>query len=193
VPFVGLAGLVCASIIPSYTLIEETAPGHRGRTDAAEAALAQRGWKPLLSYLCTVQMLTFFIIQFCATLCRGGQERGTLNLYAAYAFDMGPKQLGLLNTVAMVFALPVLSLPETLPPVSSGGNLLWGTPTLSSSVVGIGCRLERDLQMPHGLCGQPHWGCLDGSGHADKYGVMVAWPLGVRWTPFGDTNTVHNT
>jgi MFS family permease len=107
VPFVGLAGLVCASIIPSYTLIEETAPGHRGRMDAAEAALAQQGWKPLLAYLCTVQMLTFFIIQFCATLCRGGQERGTLNLYAAYAFDMGPQQLGLLNTVAMVVALPV--------------------------------------------------------------------------------------
>src|SRR4030095_10252818 len=95
------------SSIPSYTLIEETAPGHRGRTDAAEAALAQQGWKPLLAYLCTVQMLTFSVIQFCATLCRGGQERGTLNLYAAYAFDMGPQRLRLLNTVAMVFALPV--------------------------------------------------------------------------------------
>jgi hypothetical protein len=86
-----------------------------------------------------------------------------------------------------------LSLPETLPLVSSGGNLLRGTPRLPSSVAGIGCRLERDLQMPHGLCGHTHRGCLDGSGHADTYGVMVAWPLGVRWTPFGDTNTVRNT
>jgi MFS family permease len=107
VPFVSLAGLVCASIIPSYTLIEETAPGRRGRLDDAEVALAKQGWKPLLAYICTVQMLTFFVIQFCATLCRGGQERGTLNLYAAYAFDMGPERLGLLNTVAMVFGLPV--------------------------------------------------------------------------------------
>jgi sugar phosphate permease len=107
VPFVGLAGLVCVSIIPSYTLIEETAPGRRGRTGDAEASLAHQGWKPLLAYLCTVQMLAFFVIQFCATLCRGGQERGTLNLYAAYAFDMGPEQLGLLNTAAIVFGLPV--------------------------------------------------------------------------------------
>jgi Phosphoesterase family len=54
VPFVGLAGLVCVSIIPSYTLIEETAPGRRGRTGDAEAALTHQGWKPLLAYLCTV-------------------------------------------------------------------------------------------------------------------------------------------
>jgi hypothetical protein len=86
-----------------------------------------------------------------------------------------------------------LSLPEILLPVSSGGNLRWGTPRLPSRVAGIGCRLERDLQMPYGLCGQTHRGCLDGSGHVDTYGVMVAWPLGVGWTPFGDTNTVHKT
>src|SRR4029453_7044627 len=64
VPFVGLAGLVCASIIPSYTLIEETAPGHRGRMDAAEAALAQQGWKPLLAYLCPGKSSPSFITQF---------------------------------------------------------------------------------------------------------------------------------
>ena len=66
-----------------------------------------QGWKPLLSYICTFHMLTFFVIQFCATLCRGGQERGTLNLYAVYAFDLGPERLGLLNTVAIAFVLPV--------------------------------------------------------------------------------------
>src|SRR5262245_19851871 len=35
--------------------------------------------------------------------------------------------------------------------------------------------------------------CLDGSGHVDTYGVMVAWPLGVGWTLCGDPNTVHTT
>jgi predicted MFS family arabinose efflux permease len=62
VPFVCLAGLVCASIIPSYTLLEETAPGRRGQPDDAEAALAKQSWKPLLTYICTFQMLTFFVI-----------------------------------------------------------------------------------------------------------------------------------
>ncbi|MGH8055812.1 MAG: MFS transporter, partial [Candidatus Entotheonellia bacterium] len=78
-----------------------------GRTDDAEAQLANQGWTSVLAYICTFQMLTFFVIQFCATLCRGGQEHGTLNLYAVYAFDMGPERLGLLNTAAIVFGLPV--------------------------------------------------------------------------------------
>jgi MFS family permease len=107
VPFMCHAVLVCASVIPSFTLIQETAPGRRGRMDIDEAALATQGWKPLLAYICTFQMLTFFVIQFCATLSRGGQEHGSLNLYAVYAFDMGPERLGLLNTAAIVFGLPV--------------------------------------------------------------------------------------
>jgi MFS family permease len=107
VPFMCHAVLVCASVIPSVTLIQETAPGRRGRMDTDEAALATQGWKPLLAYICTVQMLTFFVIQFCATLSRGGQEHGSLNLYAVYAFDLGPERLGLLNTAAIVCGLPV--------------------------------------------------------------------------------------
>jgi MFS family permease len=107
VPFMGHAILVCAAVIPSLTLIQETAPGRRGQANDAEAALAHQGWKPVLAYICTFPMLTFLVIQFCATLCRGGQEHGSLNLYAVYAFDLGPERLGLLNTAAIGFGLPV--------------------------------------------------------------------------------------
>jgi MFS family permease len=37
----------------------------------------------------------------------GGQEHGSLNLHAVYAFDLGPERLGLLNTAAIGFGLPV--------------------------------------------------------------------------------------
>jgi MFS family permease len=42
-----------------------------------------------------------------AQFCRGGQEQGSLNLYAVYAYDMGPGELGLLNTIAIMFGIPV--------------------------------------------------------------------------------------
>jgi hypothetical protein len=63
-------------VIPSVALIQETAPGRRGQADDAEAALAHQGWKPLLAYIRTFPMLTFFVIQFCATLCRGARSMG---------------------------------------------------------------------------------------------------------------------
>jgi MFS family permease len=107
VPFVFHAVLVCASVLPSFKLIQETAPGRRGHTHDAAAEGAPQGWKPVLAYICTFQILTFLVIQFCATLCRGGQEHGALNLYAVYAFDMGPETLGLLHTAAIVVGLPV--------------------------------------------------------------------------------------
>jgi predicted MFS family arabinose efflux permease len=50
VPFMCHAVLVCTSVIPSFKLIQETAPGRRGRMDTDEAALATQGWKPLLAY-----------------------------------------------------------------------------------------------------------------------------------------------
>jgi hypothetical protein len=63
-------------VIPSVILIQETAPGRRGQADDAKATLARQGWKPVLAYICTFPPLTFFVIQFCATLCRGARSMG---------------------------------------------------------------------------------------------------------------------
>jgi MFS family permease len=55
----------------------------------------------------TFQIVAFLCIQVLAQFCRGGQEQGSLNLYAVYAYDMGPGELGLLNTIAIMFGIPV--------------------------------------------------------------------------------------
>lgn len=107
VPFVLHAVLTLLAVLPSFKLIVETAPGRRGRDNAEEAALASQGWGPVLRYIMTFQILAFFVIQFAATLCRGGAEHGALNLYAVYAFDLKPQELGLLNTAAILFGIPV--------------------------------------------------------------------------------------
>jgi len=107
VPFVLMAILTLISVVPSFKLIRETAPGLRGRDTAEEAELAKQGWRPVIAYMLTFQILFFLCIQVAATMCRGGQEHGALNLYAVYAYDLGPEALGLLNTAAVVFGIPV--------------------------------------------------------------------------------------
>lgn len=106
IPFAIHAGLTLLAVVPSFRLIKETAPGRRGKGDADVSTGAQ-GWRPVLAYIFTFQVLVFFVIQVSAQLARGGQEQGSLNLYAVYAQGLGSFELGLLNTAAIAFGLPV--------------------------------------------------------------------------------------
>src|SRR5205823_308995 len=65
------------------------------------------GWKPVLTYILTFQVLVFLAIQVTAQLSRGGQDQGSLVLYAVYAYGMRPAELGVLNTIAIIFGIPV--------------------------------------------------------------------------------------
>lgn len=106
IPFALHAFLTLAAVLPSLWLVKESAPGRRGR-DKEDAALGPQGWGPVIRYVLTFQMLVFLGIQLTAQLSRGGQEQGSLSLYAVYAFNLSPGELGALNTVAIFFGLPV--------------------------------------------------------------------------------------
>ncbi len=106
IPFAIHASLTLLAVIPSFKLVKETAPGRRGR-DEEDVELAKQGWRPVIAYLMTYQMIVFLIIQLCATLARGGQEYGSLNLYAVYAYGVGPGVLGLMNSASLLFGIPV--------------------------------------------------------------------------------------
>jgi MFS family permease len=98
------------AIIPAYNLIPETAPKRRQKNDDSEEAKEEaqaQGWGPVIKYMITFQILVFLVIQVFAQFCRGGQDQGSLNLYAVYAYNMGPGELGLLNTIAIMFGIPV--------------------------------------------------------------------------------------
>lgn len=105
VPFVAHAILTIAVLVPSFTLVRETRPPRRASSEAEGAAA--EGWRPVLAYIMTFQVLVFLAVQVAAQLSRGGQDQGSLNLYAVYAYGMGPGQLGLLNTAAILLGLPV--------------------------------------------------------------------------------------
>lgn len=104
-PFVIHAALTLAVVLPSFSQIPETAPGRTRTSD--KSGDGREGWRPVIAYLLTFQILVFLVIQVTAQLARGGQNQGSLVLYAVYAYDMRPGELGLLNTIAIAFGLPV--------------------------------------------------------------------------------------
>lgn len=108
IPFVLHGILTVLAIIPSFKLVGETAPGRRrGGHGAEDEHLPDPGWKGVFALIFTFQILVFFFIQLSAQFARGGHDFGSLNLYAVYAFDLGPETLGLMATAAIVFGIPV--------------------------------------------------------------------------------------
>ncbi len=111
IPFAVHAALTIVAMIPAYTMIQETAPRRDRKHDKSEEAKSEeaktQGWGPVITYMLTFQIVVFLCIQVLAQFCRGGQDQGSLNLYAVYAYDMGPGELGLLNTIAILFGIPV--------------------------------------------------------------------------------------
>lgn len=107
IPFVAHAAVTLAATLPSVMLIKETAPVRGAAAAGGRGAAAQGSWGDILKVVFTFQMLVFLTVQFSANLSRGGNESGALNLYAVYAYNLGPEQLGLLNSVAAFSGLPV--------------------------------------------------------------------------------------
>ena len=108
-PFLVHGVITLLAIIPSFLLVKETAfiaqAADPGATPGKSSSV--RGdWARLKPVLFTVQMIAFLFIQFFATVCRGG-EGGTFNLYAVYAYDIGPEALGILNFAAGVVVFPI--------------------------------------------------------------------------------------
>src|SRR5258708_31612423 len=54
-----------------------------------------------------VQMCVLLVVEMAGQLGRGGQDQGSLVLYAVYAYGMRPAELGLLNTIAILFGIPI--------------------------------------------------------------------------------------
>jgi MFS family permease len=106
IPFVIHAALTLAVVLPSFSLIRESAPGRREQ-NPEKAPSTGDGWRPVIAYLLTFQILVFLAIQISAQLARGGQDQGSLVLYAVYAYGMRPGELGILNTIAILFGIPV--------------------------------------------------------------------------------------
>ena len=100
-PFLAYAALALIALVPTSALAKDTP--HQG--DARKTADA----KPRTLSLRQIVMprLPYFALTLFAGLTRGPIQADLLHLYAAFAYQLGPKQIGYLATSAAVLSLPL--------------------------------------------------------------------------------------
>lgn len=104
-PFLVHGALALLAVVPSFFLVRETAP--RQREAAAQADGDRLDTRALLQLMLGGKYLGFFCAQFFASMTRGVLWGGTLLLYAAYAYNVGPQLLGGLATTSSIVAIPI--------------------------------------------------------------------------------------
>lgn len=103
VPFVMHGILSLVAIIPSFKLVRETAPSRVRAGTPAEG----NGTQTRLSDLLIYPVVMLFVAQLFASLTRGVLWGGTLDIYAVYAYEIGPATLGVMATIAGVTGIPI--------------------------------------------------------------------------------------
>ncbi len=101
-PFAAYGVLALLAIIPSL-LISVDAP-RRGAGDAQKAPTAPRG---LSLREMIMPRLPFFGVALFAGLSRGPVGADLLHLYAAFAYHLGPREIGFLATGAAIISWPI--------------------------------------------------------------------------------------
>ncbi|HZU15338.1 MAG TPA: MFS transporter [Candidatus Dormibacteraeota bacterium] len=106
VPFI-LHGLVALlALIPSVSLVPETRPRARFSPAGAsgpESRAARVAWAEFLAR----PLLILLAAQLFSSLTRGSLFSGTLDLYAVYAYAVGPETIGLLSAVGSALGIPL--------------------------------------------------------------------------------------
>ncbi|MSQ28298.1 MAG: MFS transporter [Dehalococcoidia bacterium] len=106
IPFVIYGVIVFLAIVPSFFLVKESKPADTDRTK--EGSGGKSDWGVVLAAVLSAQIMAFLVAQFCANVARMGFQSGTIILYAAYAYDAGPQQLGLMASAAGLLSLPIV-------------------------------------------------------------------------------------
>ncbi|HVA14226.1 MAG TPA: MFS transporter [Stellaceae bacterium] len=101
-PFLVYAALALVALVPASALAKDTPP--RGGSAARKA----RGSPPALSLRRIVMpRLVYFGVALFAGLTRGPITADLLHLYAAFAYRLGPQQIGYLATAGAVLSWPI--------------------------------------------------------------------------------------
>jgi MFS family permease len=104
-PFLVHGALAFLAIVPSFFLVRESAPV--GNKDTAKKTNDRLDTRALLAMMLDAKYRGFFAAQFFASMTRGVLWGGTLLLYAAYAYEVGPQLLGGLATTTSIVGIPV--------------------------------------------------------------------------------------
>ena len=105
-PFVAYGILSLLAIIPSFKLVQESAP-HLTKGAGSRSAQADATQVASFRVLLTYQVVIFFVAQFFASLTRGPIFMGQLNFYGAYVYDLSPQTIGILATAVAAIGIPI--------------------------------------------------------------------------------------
>lgn len=108
VPFVVQGIVTLLAVVPSFFVVRETAPDRPGRGGLAPGAAPEQeeaySWRSLLR----PPIPALFGAQYLATTARGASlGGGVLFLFAAYAYNSGPAELGILSSAMAVVGIPI--------------------------------------------------------------------------------------
>jgi MFS family permease len=98
-PFLAFAVLALIALIPTSTLAEDTPRRDRTKARTQRRSLSLRE--------IVMPRLVYFGVALFAGLTRGPLQADLLHLYAAFAYHLGPKEIGYLATSASVISLPI--------------------------------------------------------------------------------------
>ena len=105
-PFIAHGLLSLIAIIPSFKLVQETAP-HLTKGAGSERTQANPTRDARFRALFTYQVVIFFVAQFLASLTRGPIFTGQINFYGAYAYNLSPQTIGILATAVTAIGIPI--------------------------------------------------------------------------------------
>lgn len=101
-PFVVYAVLALLALVPTSTLANDTPRRDRGIRTKARAASRSLSLRQIV-----MPRLVYFGLTLFAGLTRGPVQADLLHLYAAFAYQLGPRQIGYLATAAAGLSLPI--------------------------------------------------------------------------------------
>jgi MFS family permease len=101
-PFVIYAVLALLALIPTLMFAKDTPRRDHGPHPAARAALRLLTIREIV-----MSRLAYFGVALFAGLTRGPVYADLLHLYAAFAYHLGPQEIGYLATSAAVISLPI--------------------------------------------------------------------------------------
>ena len=98
-PFVGYAILSLIAVVPTFLYVQDT-PSQANQKNVASA-------KRMTTREIVLPRLSYFGVALFAGLTRGPIQADLLHLYAAFAYHLGPAEIGYLATAASMISLPI--------------------------------------------------------------------------------------